>query len=161
MINITNILLNYRNSIRELWNNYFISRQNDEDSFAWEMDLYFENIKQELFKALVSTKVFEEELVYSNDPLNEIKVEPNLGPKGYMAMYADNIENNTTSWEHIWIKTENSTFCYIDFFDWTTETVMDCQYVRVRLVESKEFPNLVGKDFLFEAWNVNYLKNYS
>lgn len=68
MINITNILLNYRNSIRELWNNYFISRQNDEDSFAWEMDLYFENIKQELFKALVSTKVFEEELVYSNDP---------------------------------------------------------------------------------------------
>lgn len=162
MNDVSEIILKYRNSVRELWNNYFISRQNDSDSFAWEVDSYFENIKQELFKALVSTKVFGKELSYSSEtPIMQLEVRPNLGPKGYMAMYVTDKERNNTTWDIIWIKTETNKFYYIDFLDWTVESVMDCQFIRVRLAQSEEFTELVGKDFLLDAWNVKYIKNGS
>ncbi len=162
MNDVTEIILKYRDLVRALWNNYFIPRQKDSDSFAWDVDVYFENIKQELFKALVSTKVFDKELSYSSKaPLIPIEVRPNLPPKGdYTAMYVIEEEGNNTTWDMISIKSEANKFYYLDFFDWT-EDVMDCQFIRVRLVESEELTDLVGKDFLLDAWNVKYIKSSS
>ena len=149
MSDITSSLLSYRNCIRELWNNYFLRQVHEASDFAEVKIEYYNHIRETLFSSMVLIHEFGEVLKPEQDVFyNEIQVQPSIGPLGYRAMVAK-IENDEYNWEYLWIKTEGNSFKFIDFFDWTDEDVMDCQYTEVVLVASEEFPEYIGLSFLF------------
>lgn len=158
MTDITSTFLTYRNCIRELWNNYFLRQVENEAEFAEVKIEYYNHIRETLFTSMVLIHEFGEAIKPEQDVYyNEIQVQPSIGPLGYRAMVAK-IENDEYNWEYLWIKTDNNSFKFIDFFDWTDEDVMDCQYTEVVLVASEEFPEYIGLSFLFDAANVKYWK---
>lgn len=155
---ITETFLTYRNCIRQLWNDYFLAQVKNDADFAEVKIEYYNHIRETLFTSMVLIHEFGETIKPEQDVYyNEIQVQPTIGPLGYRAMVAK-IENDEYNWDYIWIKTNNNSFKFIDYFDWTDEAVMDCQFVEVVLVASDEFPELVGLSFLFDAANVQYWK---
>ena len=156
MTDITVDLLRYRTCVRELWNNYFIQQTSEEESE--NTYTYYYHVRETIFTSLISVHHFNEVLKpHESGFYNEIQVHPNLGPKGFRAMFSK-VENDEYIWDYLWIKSPKNSFKYMDFFDWSEEQVMDCQYVEVMLVASDEFPELVGSTFLFDAGNVQYFK---
>lgn len=157
MIDITEVIFKYRNCIRELWNNYYIDRIAESKHLEEDLSMYYNLIRESLFVSLVTSRVFSEEVKPTPEEYyDEIDVYPALGPEGFRAMYAK-LEDENYNWDFIWLKTENNLFKYIEFFDWSDEQVMDCQYVKAKLIESEEFPEFIGYEFLFEAASVSYL----
>lgn len=149
--------LKYRDCCRTVWNNYFINLD-IHDETGWETHEYFQEVAQKLFNAMIAGKLYQRELEQNESGYyDEITIRPNLGPFGFGAMWAKP-EGPNYEWQAVQLKTETNEFRFMEFFDWTTERTMDNQYVRVRLIASDELQELVGSDFLLEAWNVKYLK---
>jgi hypothetical protein len=158
MTDITKEVLKYRDCCRNLWNNY-IKDLDYYDGTGTVIEEYFYEIVDKLFNAMIGGQLFHKEIELINSAyFSELSVEPNYGPLGFPAMWANPNDPNF-NWQVIQLKTENNLFKYMEFFDWTKELTMDCQYIRVRLVNSEELPHLIGNDFLLDAWNVKYLKN--
>jgi hypothetical protein len=155
MVDITDTVLSYRNCIRDLWNSNF-RKQALVENIQDETREYYDHIRGTLFNALICLKEFGEALQPVQEVFyNEIQVQPGIGPLGYRCLYS-RIEKNEDIWDYISIKTENNSFKFVDFFDWSDEDVMDCQYTEVILVGSNEFPELIGSSFLFDAATVRY-----
>ncbi len=158
MTDITSTLLKYRNCVRQLWNDYFLNQVNNDPENGEVKIEYYQHIRETLFTSLVLIHEFGETIKPEQDVYyNELQVQPVIGPLGYRAMVAK-IENDEYNYDYIWIKTDQNSFKFIDFFDWTDEDVMDCQFAEVVLVASEEFPDLIGLSFLFDAASVRYWK---
>jgi len=157
MTDITAIIFQYRECCRHLWNSYFLKLQWYESS--WDMLDYFNEISERLFQTTVLRQCFEGNDIKRTETnfYNEIKVEPNFGPIGFEAMWEDTVRGYS-EWKIIQITSTGNDFRFIEFFDWTVEQTMECQYARVKLIASDEYPELVNKDFLLDTWNVTFKK---
>lgn len=156
MDDITDRMMAYRECCRHIWNSYFLKV----DWLEREIDYwdYFDLINRTLLEDTVLKQVMEEQETQLNQDgyYEKVKVIPQLGPLGYLAMYGKP-DGNTTNWNIIELKSNDNDFRFIELFDWTVERVKDYQYARVRLVKSVEFPNDVGYDFLLESWRVSFV----
>jgi hypothetical protein len=119
----------------------------------------FSEVSQLLFQTTVLRQYFEGNVLKTTETYSyyDIKVEPIFGPIGFGAMWADTARG-FSEWKSILITSTGNDFRFMEFFDWTVEQTMDCQYARVILIASDEHPQLVNKDFLFETWNVTFKK---
>lgn len=158
MTDITIILFQYRECCRHLWNSYFLKLQWHESS--WDRLDYFRDISKRLFQTTVLRQCFGGIDIAPTDTnyYKEIKVEPNFGPIGFGAMWADT-DRGYSEWKIIQITSTCNDFRFIKFFDWTVEQTMECQYARVTLIASDEYPELINKDFLLDTWNVTFKKS--
>ena len=155
MVDITESALSYRNCVRDLWNSNFRKLAANE-KIQDETREYYDHIRGTLFNALICLKEFGETLQPVQEVFyNEIQVQPGIGPLGYKCLYS-RIENDEDIWDYITLKTEYNSFKFVEFFDWSDEDVMDCQYAEVILVGSEEFPDLIGSSFLLDAATVRY-----
>jgi hypothetical protein len=64
-----------------------------------------------------------------------------------------------SEWKTIQITSTGNDFRFIEFFDWTVEQTMECQFAKVKLTASNEYPELVNNDFLLDTWNVRFIKS--
>ena len=120
---------------------------------------YFNETSELLFQTTVLRQCFEGNDIKQTETYyyNEIKVEPNFGPIGFWAMWADTARGYS-EWKTILITSTGNDFRFMEFFDWTVEQTMECQYARVKLIASDEYPELINKDFLLDTWNVTFKK---
>jgi len=155
MENITQRILKYRECIRQLYNNYFINVEWKDSEY--DSDEYFDDINEILFHKTVLNQIHFKKQILKNDQdfYENLKVIPDYGPLGYETICAA-ANQQSTEWKTMQLKSAENDFRFISFFDWTTEKTMEVQYSRVRLVDSKEFPELVGCDFLLENWNSKF-----
>lgn len=155
MTNITHRIFKYRDSSRQLYNNYFLNVDWKDSEYYYHE--YFEEIDEILFQKTVLNQIDSEVPILKNDHnfYENIKVIPNYGPLGFGTMFAP-AHQQFTEWKILQLKTKENDFRLISFFDWTTEKTMEMQYTRVRLVHSEEIPELTGYDFLLESWNSEF-----
>ncbi|MFL0122965.1 hypothetical protein [Tenacibaculum maritimum] len=154
---ITEPFLKYRSCSRMIWNGYLIDLEHY-DGTAWDVWDHFNEIDRKLFDTIISGQLFKSKLEEQDGYFKEIKIQPNFGPLGCRTMWA-NSKGTTFEWREIQLTNDNNLFQFIEFFDWTTEHTMEHQYVKARMVESVEYKDLINKDFLFETWDVKFLKN--
>lgn len=155
MTHITHRILKYRDSARQLYNNYFLCV--DWKDSEYYSDEYFEEINEILLQKTVLNQIDSQAPLLKNDDdvYEHIKVIPNYGPLGFQTMFAP-ANRQFTEWKILQLKTTGNDFRFLSFFDWTTEKTMEMQYSRVRLIHSEEFPELIGYDFLLESWNSEF-----
>ncbi|HZH64912.1 MAG TPA: hypothetical protein VEY10_08460 [Flavisolibacter sp.] len=158
MTDITAIIFQYRECCRHLWNSYFLKLQWNEG--FWDMQDYFNEVSQRLFQTTVLRQCFGGNEIKPTETnyYKEIKVEPNFGPIGFQAMWADT-GRGYSEWKTIQITSTGNDFRFIEFFDWTVEQTMECQFSKVKLTASNEYPELVNNDFLLDTWNVRFIKS--
>ncbi|WP_312824567.1 hypothetical protein [Epilithonimonas sp.] len=155
MENVTQRILKYRECIRQLYNNYFINVEWKDSEHYFEE--YFEEINEILFQKTVLDQIDLEAKIFKNNKefYENLKVIPNYGPLGFETFFAP-ANQQFTEWKTLQLNSTENEFRFMSFFDWTTEKIMEVQYARVRLLNSKEFPELVGYDFLLENWNSEF-----
>ncbi|TCI90944.1 hypothetical protein [Tenacibaculum sp. M341] len=139
-----------------IWNSYLIDLESY-DGTVWDVLDHFNEIDRKLFDTMISGQLFKSKLEEQDGYFKEIEIQPNFGPLGCRTMWA-NSEGTTFEWKEIQLTNDNNLFQFIEFFDWTTEYTMEHQYVKARMVESIEYKDLINKDFLFETWDVKFLK---
>jgi hypothetical protein len=160
MTTISATLLNYRNALIELWNNYFLDNKDGVKNFQREVDFQFGLIQEKLFSALVAAKEFENELVPNAlgcyDEI-DVRIKPNL--VSVQALYVRQQLQLNTEWAAI-VLTQNGEdlFKFVEFFDWSTNEAMIGEYVKLILSDSKLNKNLIGKAFLVSPNEVEFFK---
>ncbi len=149
MKNISQEISVYREAIRHLWNSAFLPID-EVLRFGPCLDL-FEEIDWLLFKALVCEPLGIEMERRSNlDPLTGVKVI--LTSPSVPALI-----NRTIPAAGYWddpmklLASSDVELAMIGFFDWDGDNVKDCAYYRVRILNNKSHPYLIGRDALVEA----------
>lgn len=142
MNDITNIMYNFREAARGLWNNHCQQLDTKE----------FEPIEECLFKTLVMNQC--EPHVCHSEYLEEyftsIFVAPEIGPKGITVTWARE-NRNTWVWSELKLKQNNSDLRFMHFFDWQENQSRDFQYARAKILSCSEHPEIEGADILIEA----------
>lgn len=151
MRNIKTEMAAYREAIRHLWNSTFSTL---EESLRFGICLeLFEEIDDLIFRSLVCEPLgieFVEKASF--DPIINLKVTPiSLLTEVHVMI------NRSIPASGYWddpIKVINASdvdLALIGFFDWDGYNVKDCAYYRVRIIDCKSHPNLIGRDALIET----------
>lgn len=155
MKNITAEMSAYREAVRHLWNSTFATL--DESlRFGTCLEL-FEQIDALMFRALVCEPLgIEFKARASFDPIINLKVIP-ISPTG-MPVLVNRSMPASGYWDDP-VKAVSASdavkLAFIGLFDWDGYNVKDCAYYRVRIVDCKSQPNLIGRDALVETFYVN------
>jgi hypothetical protein len=149
MTDVTDLMLNYRECVRHLWNTYF--RREARPRQDWDLRDEFYDAALILFKALVlrGPDVDDPPLLpdYRREqaPLMSLRLEVDM---------TSAILVNRTGSSGYWddpvtaIQQGDCDLRFIQFFDWWDLGVRDFQYYKVRIVGSSRYPHLVGRDAL-------------
>tara|TARA_Y100000589_G_C26580243_1_gene398074 strand:- start:6 stop:461 length:456 start_codon:yes stop_codon:yes gene_type:complete len=143
MTDITEIINNYSDCLKELWNNNFVNPKID---FKHEIDKPFSLIQEGLFNSLVVAKCFD----FSIEPNKEnyyekIQVKTNRE----LALFAQ-VNEDVYNWKKINLTGEN-TFHFVELFDWETANGMDCEFVKVKLTNSTKHKDQTNSYFLLKT----------
>jgi hypothetical protein len=141
----------YREAVRHLWNSSF-SMLDESLRFGPGLDL-FERIDNLIFSALVCGPLgFELNARASFDPITNLKVVPiNNGDVAVMV-------NRSSPASGYWddpvtvLSALEVDLALIGFFDWDEYGTKDCRYYRVRIMDCKSHPTLIGRDALIETF---------
>ena len=149
MNEITNIIYNFREAARGLWNNHY-QRLDDSE---------FEPVEEWLFKTLVMNRCepYVEHTEYDEDYFASISVIPEFGPKGTTVMWARQNKNSWV-WSEIKLKREDIDLKFMYFFDWKQYEFRDFQYARAKILSCPELPEIEGAEMLIEANMCRYYK---
>ncbi|MEM6725951.1 MAG: hypothetical protein AAF598_18050 [Bacteroidota bacterium] len=153
---ITLPFLRYRDCSRMIWNNYLIEMEHFDISGSDIWD-HFETIDQALFQAMIAAQLFGRQLQPVNGYYEAIEIHPSFGPLGSKTMWAP-AEGLYKEWKEITLTDPQNTFRFVELFDWDTNGMREHQYIKARMIESKDYPDYIQKDFLFEIWQVQILK---
>jgi hypothetical protein len=147
MIDITELILTFRENVRHLWNttgrNLIVS------------DYRFGEIEWRLFKNTVLTEasITDDELsVY----YKSIKVEPTFEWSNSRFLYAFE-KDRVCNWKEIDLSQENELdLRFISFHDFNPQGFKDYRYVRARVIGAKNCTVIIGSDLLIEACCCKY-----
>ncbi|MFI3155633.1 MAG: hypothetical protein QX199_05705 [Methylococcaceae bacterium] len=155
MRNIKTEISVYREAIRHLWNSTF-SILDESLRFGVCLEL-FEEIDTLIFRALVCEPLgIEFKGKATNDPIINFKVIP-ISLLTEVNVLINRSIPASGYWDYP-IKVLNVSdvdLALIGFFDWDQYNQKDCYYYRVRIIECKSQPDLIGRDALIETINAN------
>jgi hypothetical protein len=155
-MNIDKLVNKFRIASRELFNNYFLEQFLENED--WEFHELFTCIEEELFHALISSRIGIKKIEYGCYPQTEIEVIPTaLSTCGIPIMLNRNIDSGY--WDHQIDRAEiGCVFSFLTFFDWDQKAFKDNRYVRAIVNSWPEHPELIGKHALIETTYVSYRK---
>ncbi len=161
MKDITQILNEYRECVRNLWNIYFIKHISSESE--WDVFDEYEDICIMLFSSLVlnllNRETYKKAKTYvrASEPLLFLRVVP--VEKSGISVNINREKNVSNYWDYPLsiIKSNEADMRFIDFFDFNLLGSRDFQYCRVRIVASNVNPDIVGHDALIDC---NKIKVY-
>lgn len=152
MRNIKSEIGAYREAVRHLWNSMFSTL---EESLRFGICLeLFEQIDDLIFTALVCEPLgIRLNVKASFDPIINLKVIPIS-----LVAEVNVMVNRSIPASGYWddpikvMSASDADLAYIGFFDWDGYNVKDCAYYRVRIIDCKSQPNLIGRDALIETF---------
>lgn len=156
MLELTDLILDYRNSLQELWNKHFAHDPSRKPAFTFEIDKAFSLIEEGLFEALVMAKSFHTSVSPTPSGYYDMILVHPMFEEGD-ALCAKAV-GQTYEWTEMHVKADACTFKFIELFDWSTEEAMTCEFVRARLTESNNLADYIGYDFLFRTEEVKFYK---
>ena len=153
-MNIDIYINKFRIASRELFNHYFLDDIIRDDD--WDLYEQFTILEEQLFVALVTSRIDIPEIVYGCYPQLKIHVVPQSGSKcGIPIMLNRQIDSGY--WDSpISTAPENTIFTFLSFFDWDQKSIKDNRYVRAIVLDWPGNEELIGKHALIETQYVNY-----
>lgn len=155
-MDINQAMSKFRLANRELFNNYFYElydTQNMLNNQNWTLDDSISRVNAALFKTMVTERFCCDVVEYGQaNPHIRIKLHHNQ-------TVPININRETDSgyWDFpIEDARPDALLSFVCFFDWDEANKRKNQYVRVKIEEWPEQPELTGKDALIEARYVEY-----
>ncbi len=155
-MNIDKFVNKFRIASRELFNNSFLEQFLESED--WEFYELFTCIEEELFNALVTSRIGISKNVYGCSPQSEIEVIPSENSIcGIPIMLNRSIDSGY--WDHEIDRAEiGCEFTFLSFFDWDQRSYKDNRYVRAIVKFWPEHSELIGKHVLIETTYVTYRK---
>lgn len=158
MKDVTQLFNNYRECIRNLWNIHFIQI---ESSNTWNLFEEYDEICSKLFGSLLLNQVGRPEYIKSSacammpEPLLFFRVFPSV--ETGVPINISREKNSYGYWDNpiAFIKPDEADMRFIDFFDFDLIGFRDFQFCRVKIIDSKAYPDLKGYDALLEC---NHIK---
>lgn len=151
MKEITNVLNDYRECSRNLWNTHFLRKSRLSIHDMREM---FDDIDKFLFSALVLAqlgKTEPRERTYA-EPLSFIKIVPTTGSSVPIMINRPSSDKNRYWDEPVnHVEASDVDLRFIGYFDWNRYEYADFKYYLTRIVSFQKHPHLVGRDALIEA----------
>lgn len=152
MQNITEMLLNYREATRHLWNTYFRGKVVSlRDSPI--LDSY-EEIDRLLFSSLVLINLQKDinTLEYRTRPISYLIIRPREGAQHLGFRIGEKRGNSTTMWN---VATsvefrQGTELEFIGLFEWDSYGFVSYSYVKVHISRCPAKPDIEGKDALIE-----------
>jgi hypothetical protein len=149
MIDVTDLMLNYRECVRHLWNTYF--RREAQPQQDWDLRDEFYDAALVLFKALVLRGL----------DVGDVKLLPDYfadqAPIMFLRLEVDGSSEilvNRTGSSGYWddpvtvVQQGDCDLRFIQFFDFDDLGFRDFRFYRVRIVGSSRYRHLVGRDAL-------------
>jgi hypothetical protein len=154
MRNVTNLLYEYLEAKRHLWNVHFIHKVRSLRE-SGPLDRY-EAIDRLLFYGLVleplNHKPVDKGFKFGLDPFASLKVVPRKGIDKLVVMVSDEITGGNRTWNHpVTISAKGAEFAFIEFFDWNRYGYVSYPYYMARVTKCAEFPNYRDHDCLIET----------
>lgn len=143
MREVTSVMDHYRSVVRSIWNEGFWTQQELRD---WDSLDRFKEIRKLLFHALVVATL---EAAVQAPTLQVVPLDS--GPVPILIHRPREGDRN-----HYWddpvreLKATEAELHFLDYFDWNEMDYIDFQYYRVRIVQFKPHPHLVGREALLE-----------
>jgi hypothetical protein len=147
MKNITDIILTYREALMQLWNTYFLNNP-ENDIFQFETDKAFSRIRDGLFESLVQAKIFPYSRIIGANGYWDIEVKPKEDVDNIIIGKKDGLNYN---WKSTKLISKSHLYKFIELFDWDQEGKMNCEFVRVRRLDSE-----IELDCLFKIDEVEF-----
>lgn len=154
MKNITSEMNHYKDAIRHLWNSAF--RPIDEPLYYGECLEIFSEIHALTFQALVcAPNGIDPPKLFTVDPIPSLRVVPTTD------LSIPIMINRTFPASGYWddpvdrVNAADLHLVFMCYFDWDEYSSMDCRYYRVRILDSKSYPDLIGRDALVESFMAN------
>jgi hypothetical protein len=155
MSDVTAILLDYREALKDLWNKHFLPWL-DED-YASHTIMQFRALESKLYECLVIDR-----LRLSLPVVASIKDYPSLiqvVPKSKNGC-AIRVQRHLESgyWDDPFknLETNECDLRFISFFDWSELESIGCEYCLVRVVMIPGQPQLAGREALIATADVNF-----
>ena len=144
----------FRIASRELFNQYFRVENADNNPDAWELEERHREVQAILFEKMVLEAADLPSISYGFAHPN-IRVEP----KGAWASANLNREIDSGYWDYPLDKiTQDAQMVFLSFSDWDQFDFRDNRFVRVKVIECKSHPEIVGKHALIEHNYVRFIK---
>lgn len=113
----------------------------------------FAIVQRELFERLICVPFELKHFEYGLEPQLNIQVKPDHGNAPIML----NRDINSGYWDHHLTEISNEpVLVFLEFFDWRSQHIMDNQYVKIQVLTSSVYPDIVGKQGLIEVTNVTF-----
>ncbi|GAB6910196.1 hypothetical protein JCM12296A_60600 [Desulfosarcina cetonica] len=163
MRNVTRVFLNYRESVRNIWNKHYVPVI-EEHGGSFELEETFCRIEIEMFDALVAIPL--------DDGIS--KLESHMSdPKKGLSLYhvvpsSDNgvpvmisrEKNKTQYWDYPKdrLLPDEVEMRFVRFYDFSSDDYSDFKYVMTQIIGSQIFPDLVGRLALIDMQYAKILK---
>ena len=149
MSDITDLMNNYRECVRNLWNTYF--RMPGPTRTQVDAAFRFDHISELLFNELVLYKIGKPgKSKKKNDPWPFLEV--GLNGDDCPALINRPSQGGGKYWdEKVNQVTRNSVLLLIDYFDFDEFNYIDYRYYRVKIISYPEHPELAGREALIET----------
>lgn len=153
---VTKLMNTYRECVRHLWNTYFLDLLSIVEN-QWDVSDEFDEICTTLFSSLVLNPIgctsHKKSQRYEGfpTPLSCLHVVPSA-KDGVPIQIAREIQS-FTYWDYPIdvIKPLEVDLRFIDFFDFDVLGYKEFEYYRVRIVDSSEYPDIIGRDALLKT----------
>jgi len=148
---VTLLMDSYRECARHVWNCYF--SKDAEPAQDWNLRDDFNNLALGLFRALVLRKLGRDDAkilpdhVIPPQPLLFLKLE---APVGSLIHVNRSTEATSGYWDDPVDRVELNAIDlrFVQYFDWSDLSFRDFAYYRARIVASRPYPHLIGRDAL-------------
>jgi hypothetical protein len=152
MRDITDIMNNYRECTRHLWNTYFrmVAPRRSDVEAAFRFDAIKELIFRELVLAKIGKLDFQKPCDGEPWPFLAVRIPRN---RRSPALISRPSADGNKYWDDPLRTLEGRGLIlrFIDYFDWDEFNYIDCRYYKVRIVSLPGHPNLTGRDALIET----------
>ena len=154
MRNITELVHEYLEAKRHIWNTYFRTKVTSLTECS-PLDQY-EEIDKLLFTALVIHQVS-----VAGQPETSLRVKAKEDLRILPLRISEPFKDNSRIWNKAdYLKVEkDSSFEFIDFFDWMRYDFATFPYIRVKIDEHSKLPDLLGREALIENMNATIWLN--
>lgn len=159
MKDVTDLLFNYLEAKRHLWNVFFREKVFADGNMNHDSLDHFETIDWHLFSGLVLVelgKVLPKDTVIWNAPYEFLNVKPRDGLVELPMIVSEQPEASNGVWkiETNYANLSDAEFLFMEFFDWDLYGFVTYPYCRVRIRKFPMYPDLEGKDALIENGNI-------
>jgi hypothetical protein len=149
MIDVTNIMNEYRECSRNLWNTHF-SPKGD----SWDLHCSFESIRKLLFRALVADEIVDGGVTHSLIPLPVLRVVPSRAIVPLLVAREE--PGQATAWrtaENLRVPEDDIELEFIDYFDWSSYPIKDFRFYQCRIVSFPGNPEYEGWKAMLEVYD--------